>query len=153
MRTTRLTLHVNAPRAAVYRALLDAHAVAHWMVPDGMTSQVHEFDAHEGGRFRISLTYDAPTGTGKTTAHQDTFHGRFLTLLPDERVVQTVEFETAQADLQGAMTITYALVDAPDGTDVHAVHEGLPQGLSAADNETGWRMSLGKLAAWAEREG
>ena len=42
------------------------------MVPDGMTSQVHEFDAREGGAFRISLTYDTPTGIGKTTAHTDT---------------------------------------------------------------------------------
>lgn len=48
-------------------ALLNAHAVATWMVPNGMTSHVHEFNAHVGGSFRISLTYDAPTGTGKTT--------------------------------------------------------------------------------------
>jgi uncharacterized protein YndB with AHSA1/START domain len=71
----RLSQHVNAPRAAVYRALLDAHAVATWMVPDGMTSQVHAFDAREGGWFRISLSYDTPSGTGKTTAHTDTYHG------------------------------------------------------------------------------
>ncbi len=74
----------------VYRALLDARAVATWMVPDGMTSHVHAFDAREGGSFRISLTYDAPTGTGKTTAHTDTFHGRFV----NEQVVEVVEFET-----------------------------------------------------------
>jgi hypothetical protein len=48
------------------------------MVPTGMTSHVHAFDAREGGSFRISLTYDAPTGTGKTTAHTDTYHGRFV---------------------------------------------------------------------------
>jgi hypothetical protein len=64
--STRLSQHVNAPRAHVYRALLDAHAVATWMVPDGMTSHVHAFDAHEGGSFRISLTYDTSTGTGKS---------------------------------------------------------------------------------------
>src|SRR6266498_1054644 len=48
------------------------------MVPTGMTSHVHAFDPREGGAFRISLTYDAPTATGKTTAHTDTFHGRFV---------------------------------------------------------------------------
>src|SRR5215213_5507528 len=81
--STRLTQHVNAPRAAVYRALLDAQAVATWMVPDGMTSHVHAFEAREGGSFRISLTYDTPTGTGKTTAHTDTYHGRFVKLVPN----------------------------------------------------------------------
>jgi uncharacterized protein YndB with AHSA1/START domain len=55
----------------VYRALLDAPAVATWMVPTGMTSHVHAFDAREGGSFRISLTYDAPMGTGKTTAREN----------------------------------------------------------------------------------
>lgn len=77
MSSTRISHRVNAPRSTVYRALLDAHAVATWMVPTGMTSHVHAFDPREGGSFRISLTYDAPTGTGKTTAHTDTFHGRF----------------------------------------------------------------------------
>ena len=56
----RVSRHVKAPRSAVYRALLDADAIARWRVPDGMTSQVHEFDPREGGAFRVSLTYDAP---------------------------------------------------------------------------------------------
>ena len=95
MSSTRIHRHMNAPRAAVYRALLDPRAVATWKVPAGMTSQVHAFDAREGGSFRISLTYDTPTGTGKTTAHTDTYHGRFVKLVPDEQVVEVIEFETA----------------------------------------------------------
>jgi uncharacterized protein YndB with AHSA1/START domain len=70
MSSTRITRHINAPRAAVYRALLDARAVATWKVPTGMTSHVHAFDAREGGSFRISLTYDAPTGPGEEVARQ-----------------------------------------------------------------------------------
>ncbi|HEV8700706.1 MAG TPA: SRPBCC family protein [Candidatus Polarisedimenticolia bacterium] len=147
MSATRISRRVNAPRASVYRALLDARAVARWMVPDGMTSHVHAFDAREGGSFRISLTYDAPTGTGKTTAHTDTFHGRFMKLVANEQVVEVVEFETTDPALRGEMTITYTLVDANGGTEVLAVHDGLPPGLSTADNEIGWRMSLAKLAA------
>jgi uncharacterized protein YndB with AHSA1/START domain len=141
---------VNAPRGAVYRALLDAKAVATWMVPTGMTSRIHVFDAREGGSFRISLTYDAATGVGKTTAQTDTFHGRFVKLVANEQVVEVVEFETTDASLQGEMTITIALADADRGTDVLAVHEGLPPGLSSTDNETGWRSSLTKLAALVE---
>ncbi|MFL6232547.1 MAG: SRPBCC family protein [Thermoanaerobaculia bacterium] len=150
MSSTRISLHVNAPRERVYRALLDARAVATWMVPDGMSSHVHAFEAREGGAFRISLTYDAPTGTGKTTAQTDTFHGRFVKLLPDKQVVEGVEFETANPAMQGEMTITITLADAGGGTDLLAVHDNLPPGLSPADNETGWRMSLAKLAALVE---
>ena len=155
MRATRISLRLDAPRTRVYRALLDAGAVAMWMVPDGMTSQVHAFDAREGGSFRISLTYDGPTGIGKTSAHTDTFHGRFVKLVPDEQVVQAIEFETTDPALRGEMTVSYTLVDAEAGhaTDVVAVHDRLPPGVSAADNETGWRMSLAKLAALVERSG
>jgi len=148
--STRISRRVNAPRAAVYRALLDSRAVATWMVPTGMSSQVHAFDAREGGSFRISLTYDAPTGTGKTTAQTDTFHGRFVKLVKNEQVVEVVEFETTDSALQGEMTITLALTDADGGTDLVAVHDGLPPGVPAADNEAGWRSSLAKLAALVE---
>src|SRR5262245_10235130 len=145
-----MTRHIDAPRAAVYRALVDGPSVAAWMVPDGMTSEVHAFDAREGGSFRISLTYGAPTGAGKTTAQTDTFHGVFVKLIPDVLVVETVEFETDDPTMRGQMTVTIALADEGGGTDVSAVHHGLPPGLSAADNEVGWRMSLAKLAALVE---
>jgi uncharacterized protein YndB with AHSA1/START domain len=150
MSSTRISHRVNAPRAIVYRALLDARAVATWMVPTGMTSHVHAFDAREGGSFRISLTYDAPTGTGKTTAQTDTFHGSFVKLVTDEKVVEVVEFETADPALRGEMTITIELTDADGGTDVLGVHDGLPRGVTIADNEAGWRSSLAKLAALVE---
>jgi uncharacterized protein YndB with AHSA1/START domain len=144
---------VKAPRTIVYRALLDARAVATWMVPTGMTSLVHAFDAREGGSFRISLTYDAPTGIGKTTAHTDTYHGRFVKLVTNEQVVEVVEFETTNPELRGVMTITISLADADGyGTDVLAVHDGLPPGVATADNEAGWREALAKLAALVEAE-
>lgn len=150
MSSTRIRHHVNATRAEVYRALLDARAIAAWRVPTGMSSHVHVFEPREGGAFRVSLTYDAPTGTGKTTAHTDTYHGRFVKLVPDEQVVEVVEFETTDPALRGEMTITTTLVDADGGTDIVAVHDGLPPGVSPADNEAGWRDSLGKLAAFVE---
>jgi uncharacterized protein YndB with AHSA1/START domain len=150
MSSTRVSCHVNAPRASVYRALLDANAVATWKVPTGMTSHVHAFDAREGGSFRISLTYDDPTGTGKTTARTDTYHGRFVKLVTNEQVVEVVEFETTDPALHGEMTITITLADAHGGTDVLAVHDGLPSGVPTADNEAGWREALAKLAALVE---
>jgi uncharacterized protein YndB with AHSA1/START domain len=150
MSSIRVSRHLNAPRARVYRALIDVDAIATWRVPTGMTCHVHAFEAREGGTFRISLTYDAPTGAGKTTAHTDTYHGRFVTLVPDERVVEVVELETTDPALRGEMTITTTLADADGGTDLLAVHEGLPPGVSTADNEEGWRRALDKLAALVE---
>jgi hypothetical protein len=68
-------------------------------------------------------------------------------LVPNQQVVWAVEFETADPAMRGEMTISFTLTDAAaGGTDLFAVHEGLPGGVSTADNELGWRMSLGKLA-------
>lgn len=150
MYSTRVSQHVRASRAAVYRALLDADAIASWRVPDGMSAHVHEFDAREGGAFRVSLIYDAPDGSGKSTPEADTYHGRFVTLVPDEQVVEVVEFETADPALRGAMTITTTLADAAGGTDVRLVHEGVPDAIPADANETGTRMALAKLARFVE---
>jgi uncharacterized protein YndB with AHSA1/START domain len=133
----------------VYRALIDSNAVANWKVPNGMTCQVHWFDPREGGTFRISLTY-ASAGIGKTTAHTDTYFGHFVELVPNERVVEVDEFETADAALQGKMRITITLFEEDGGTRIVGMHEGLPLGVSIEDNEAGWRMALGKLAALVE---
>ena len=150
MSSTRISGHINASRAAVYRALLDADSVARWRVPEGMSAQVHEFDAWEGGSFRVSLTYDAPTGTGKTTSHTDTYHGHFVKLVPDEQVVEVLEFETTDPGLRGEMTMTTTLADMDGGTEVVFLHEGIPSSVPPADNETGSRMALAKLAALVE---
>ena len=73
-----------------------------------------------------------------------------MKLVPDEQVVEVVEFETTDPALQGEMTIRIALADANGGTDIVAVHDGLPRGLPPDDNEAGWRSSLAKLAALVE---
>jgi uncharacterized protein YndB with AHSA1/START domain len=148
--STRLVRQIHAPRSDVYHAFVDAQSVATWMVPVGMTSQVHLFEPHEGGRFRISLTYDNPATSGKTSGSTDTFHGRFVKLVPDEQVVQLIEFESADPMMQGEMTVSVTLSDFAEGTKVVASHDNLPPGVSPADNETGWRMSLDKLARLVE---
>jgi uncharacterized protein YndB with AHSA1/START domain len=151
MSTTHVKRRVNAPREAVYRALLDRESIARWKVPDGMRSTVHELDAREGGKLRVSLTYDAPDRTGKTVANTDTYHGRFVRLVPNELIVEADEFETDDPALRGEMTSTIRLTDSNGGTEIEATHEGLPPGVAAADNEMGWRMSLDKLAGLVER--
>jgi uncharacterized protein YndB with AHSA1/START domain len=153
MYTTRVEQYVRAARSAVYQALLDADAIARWRVPDGMASTVHEFSPHEGGSFRVSLTYDAPGSAGKSSAHTDTYHGRFVELVPDSRVVEEFAFDTADPALAGTMTMTTTLSDAPGGTTVTVLHEGMPDTVPAADNELGTRMALAKLARLVESGG
>jgi uncharacterized protein YndB with AHSA1/START domain len=146
----RMTKFISAPRERVYDALLDPEAVVRWKVPAGMTSQVHEFNASEGGAIRISLTYDAPDRTGKTQGRTDTYRGRFVRLVPNELVVEADEFETDDPALRGEMMITISLSDADGGTELVATHDGLPDSVSPADNEVGWRESLARLAALVE---
>ncbi|MFC4123303.1 SRPBCC domain-containing protein [Nocardia rhizosphaerae] len=152
MATTRMGTHINAPRATVYRLLIEADAVKTWMVPDDLTSEVHRFESAEGGSFSITVTHGETTEAGGTEPQHDAYYGRFLTLIPDEQVVEVLEFVTDKPEMAGAQTITFSLFEAADGgTDLEAVHEDVPPGLSPADNEIGWRMALAKLTALAER--
>ena len=149
--STRVSAFIAAPRERVYDALLDPEAVVRWKVPAGMRCEVHELDASEGGAIRISLTYDAPDRAGKTHGRTDTYHGRFVRLVPNELVVEADEFQTDDPALRGEMLITIGLSDAPGGTALDAVHDNLPEGVSPADNELGWREALARLAALVEQ--
>ena len=150
MSTTRITRRVRAPRARVYRAFTDAGDIATWRVPNGMTSRVHAFEPHVGGRFRVTLTYDDPARAGKTSGQSDTYHGQFVELVPPARIVEALAFETADPALQGEMRITVTLSEVAGGTEIVAVHDGVPDAVPPADNELGWRLSLDKLAKLVE---
>jgi uncharacterized protein YndB with AHSA1/START domain len=141
---------VRAPRSAVYAAFLDPRAIEAWRVPDDMTAKVEELDPREGGRFRVSLTYRDPERAGKSTGATDTYTGNFARLVPYEQVVEVIEFETPDAELTGAMTMTFTLHEVEGGTEVELLHEGLPDAVSPEDNATGSRMALTKLAAYVE---
>ena len=141
---------IDAPASAVYRALLDANAVGSWRVPDGMSSTVHDFDGRQGGRFRISLTYEDQQGLGKSAHRTDTFDGRFATLVPDREVVEVIEFETTVPELLGEFTVTTTLEPSDGGTRIAIVFDGLPPGVPTEDNQLGTQMSLARLAVLVE---
>ena len=149
----QLTQVIRAPRGKVYRAFVEPEAVAAWMAPDNMRGQVHGFDAREGGRFRISLAYQDPADAaqyGKTAAGLDTYHGHFAELVPDEKIVEVIEFETDDPQFAGEMTMTVLLRDVDGGTEVTLAYANLPPGIRPEDNEVGTRSSLAKLAALVE---
>ena len=150
MASTRNSRLVRAPREAVYRALIDPEAIVRRRFPEGMRCEVHSFEPREGGAFRVSLTYEAPTGAGKSSAQTDTYAGHFSRLVPDREVVEAIEFETDDPQLAGEMTMTTVLSDAAGGTEVAVLHEGIPPGVSTEANELGTRMALDNLAALVE---
>lgn len=146
----RVSARIQAPPAVIYHALLDPQAVERWRVPEGMRATVHEFEAVEGGRFRVSLTYDDPAAEGKSGGHTDTYHGHFHRLVPDQEVVEVIEFETDDPRMQSAMTVKTTLTPDDDATTVTMAFENLPSGVAPDDNRLGTEMALGKLAGLVE---
>lgn len=151
-RRTEVTRHIQAPRKDVYRALVEAELIAQWLPPEGMTGTVHAFEPEEGGPFSMSLTYEDPGAGpgGKTTRDTDTFEGRFIELVPNQRVVQAVVFDSDQPGMAGEMRITWELADADGGTEVTNLCEDVPPGIRLEDNEAGSRSSLENLARLLE---
>ncbi len=142
-----MTRQLRAERAAVYRALTDPATIARWRFPDGMTSVI---EPGEDGGFWVTLTYESADEQGKTTGRSDTYRGRFTHLVPDELVVEVDEFETTDPLFAGEMTMTITLREHDVGTELTAVHEGVPAGVPPEDNELGWRMALDRLTALVE---
>jgi uncharacterized protein YndB with AHSA1/START domain len=144
---------IKAPRHKIYQAFLDPKQVAAWMAPDNMQLQMHSFEGHEGGKFRISLLYRNPEDAqqyGKTEAGNDTYHGCFVELVPDEKIIQAIEFETQDANFTGEMLMTVTLCDVDGGTQVTLHYDNVPSGIRPEDNAEGSRQSLKNLAALVE---
>jgi len=144
---------IAASPQAIYRAFVDPEALMEWLPPEGMTGRVLEFDPREGGRYRIELAYEGegpPSDKAKTTARTDISTGRFLALVPGKRIVQSVEFESANPAFAGEMVVIWSLDAAPDGTMVTVTAENVPPGISKADHDAGLNSSLENLARFVE---
>ncbi|GAA3458075.1 hypothetical protein GCM10018963_00880 [Saccharothrix longispora] len=99
---------IAAPPERVYAALVDPAALETWLPPEGMTGRFDRFDARPGGSYRLVLTYaDASAAPGKATADSDVVEARFVDVVPGARVVQAVEFESADPAYAGTMTMTW----------------------------------------------
>jgi phosphinothricin acetyltransferase len=147
--STQVSTTIRAPGAAVYQACLDPDALARWRVPDNMDAHVLAFEPRVGGAFRMSLVYKdtEPSPGGKTSAGTDTFQGRFVELVPGEKIVEVVEFESEDPAFAGEMTLTTSFADTGEATEITVRCENIPPGVRPEDNEEGTRQSLRKLAA------
>ena len=125
----------------LYRACLDADAMCKWLPPHGFTGRVHQIDAKVGGSFKMSFT-----NFGTKQSH--TFGGKYLELVPGERIVHTDQFD--DPNMPGMMKTTISIKKALVGTEVNITQEGIPEAIPTEACYLGWQESLDLLAQLVE---
>jgi len=145
MATNTIRLHrvFRATPERLYRAFLDADAMAKWLPPNGFTGNVHHLEATVGGTHQMSFT-------NFTTGQSHAFGGRYLELVPYERIRYTDQFE--DSNLPGEMHVTITLTKASVGTEVTIVQDGVPEVIPPEACYLGWQQSLTQLANLVEAE-
>ena len=141
--TVRLHRVLRAAPEKVYRAFLDADAMAKWLPPNGFTGKVHHMEAKVGGTYRMSFT-------NFTTGRSHAFGGDYLELVPHERIRYTDSFE--DPGLPGEMQTTIALKRVSVGTELQIVQEGVPAVIPLEACHLGWQESLTLLAKLVEAD-
>ena len=141
--TVRLHRVLRAPPERVYRAFLDADAMAKWLPPNGFSGKVHHLDAKVGGTYKMSFT-------NFTSGHGHSFGGKYLELVPNERIVHTDKFD--DPNLPGEMQTTVVLKKVFCGTELNVVQEGIPSAIPVEACYLGWQESLTLLAQLVEAE-
>jgi uncharacterized protein YndB with AHSA1/START domain len=141
--TIRLHRVIRATPERVYRAFLDADAMAKWLPPNGFTGKVHHLEAKVGGTFKMSFT-------NFTTGPSHSFGGEYLELTPHERIRHTDKFD--DANLPGEMQTTINLNKVSCGTELSIVQEGVPAAIPPEACYLGWQESLILLAKLVEAE-
>jgi uncharacterized protein YndB with AHSA1/START domain len=145
MPTGTVQLHrvLRATPEKVYRAFLDADAMAKWLPPNGFTGKVHHLDAKVGGTYKMSFT-------NFTTGQSHSFGGEYLELVPSARIRHTDKFD--DPSLPGVMTTTVSLEKVFCGTELNIVQEGIPEAIPPQACYLGWQESLTLLAKLVEAE-
>ena len=141
--TVRLHRVLRATPEKIYRAFLDADAMAKWLPPNGFTGRVHHLDARVGGTYKMSFT-------NFTTGGSHSFGGRYLELVPHERIRHIDTFD--DANLAGEMQTTVSLKKLSCGTEVNIVQEGIPEAIPTEACYLGWQESLTLLAKLGQAE-
>lgn len=141
--TVRLHRVIQAPAERIYKAVLDPAANCKWLPPYGFTCTVHHLDATEGGTYKMSFT-------NFSNGQSHAFGGKYLELVPGERIVATDEFD--DPNMPGTMRTTYTFKPVSVGTDVTIVQEGIPAAIPAEACYLGWQQSLDQLMKLVEAE-
>lgn len=141
--TIRLHRVIRATPEKIYRAFLDAEAMAKWLPPNGFTAKVHQMDPRVGGTYKMSFT-------NFTTGKSHSFGGTYRELTPNERIRYSDKFDDPSLSSEMQTTITLKKVSC--GAEVNIVQEGLPAAIPAEACYLGWQESLILLAKLVEPE-
>jgi len=141
--TVRLHRVLATAPEKVYRAFLEADAMAKWLPPNGFACTVHHFEARVGGSFRMSFR-------NFTTGHSHSFGGEYRELVPNERLHYTDRFD--DPNLPGEIHVTVTLKKVSVGTELNVVQEGIPDVIPVEACYLGWHQSLENLAKLVEPE-
>ena len=141
--TVRLHRVLRTTPERLYRAFLDADALAKWLPPNGFTCKVHHLDAQVGGTHKMSFT-------NFSTGHSHSFGGTYLELTPHERIRYTDGFD--DPNLPGEMQTTISLTKVSGGTELNIVQENIPDVIPAEQCYLGWQESLVLLGKLVEAE-
>ena len=141
--TVRLHRVLRAPPERIYRAFLDADAMAKWLPPYGFTCKVYHMDATVGGTYKMSFT-------NFTTGHGHSFGGTYRELVPFEKIRYTDNFD--DPNLPGEMQTTVIFKPVSCGTELNVVQEGLPEAIPLELCYLGWQESFAQLAQLVEPE-
>lgn len=141
--TVRFHRVLRAPAERVYRAFLDPDAMAKWLPPNGFTGKVHHMDATVGGAYRMSFT-------NFTTGQSHSFGGKYVELVPNQRLRYTDRFD--DPNLAGEMMTTISITPVSVGVELNIVQEGIPAVIPAEACYLGWQESLTLLAKLVEAE-
>jgi uncharacterized protein YndB with AHSA1/START domain len=141
--TVRLHRVLRAKPERVYKAFLDADAMAKWLPPYGFTCKVQHLDAKVGGTYKMSFT-------NFTTGSSHSFGGEYRELVPSEKLLYTDRFD--DPNLPGEMLTTVTLKNATGGTELNVVQVGIPEAIPVDMCYLGWQESLAQLATLVEPE-
>ncbi|MEO7151332.1 MAG: SRPBCC family protein [Burkholderiaceae bacterium] len=139
--TVRLHRVLRTPPEKLYRAFLDADAMARWLPPHGFLCKVHHFEPRVGGTFRMSFL-------NFSSGHAHSFGGEYLELVPNQLIRYTDRFD--DPNLPGEMRVTVNLKPVSCGTDLSIVQEGIPEAIPVEMCDLGWQESLAQLAHLVE---
>ena len=152
--TTRNSRDIKASPKEVYNAFINPSAKELFQAPGDMTAKVHQFDQRVGGGYQMSLYYPESEKKmkGKTTNKEDKFYAKFVEIIPNEKIVEAIEFDTSNTELTGQMImeVTFELIDI--GTRVTFLFRNIPKGIRPEDNEAGTISTLEQLAGYVEEK-
>lgn len=130
--------------------MVKPEALVRWLPPQGMTGTFEHTDISTGGSYRLVLTYDEKSSRGKSTPGSDVVEVRFLEVVPNERIVQAIDFVSDDPAFHGTMIMTWQFAGTGDGTHVQVRAEDVPPGISSEDHVAGMTSSLANLAKYVE---